>query len=105
MTNPIPALQALHQKYNGQIPRAELDAALGRNTAIIEAAGRVAFYERMLQGTKDSKATLEEQKGSYTPEGYASWLQSLEKDIGVYTRELDKARAVAAHHTPAMAAE
>lgn len=98
-------LQDLHQKYDGPIPREELDAVRGRNTALIRAAGNIAFYERMLQGARDSKATLEAQRSTLTPDGYDTWQQSLDRDIAAYSTELAKARQVVADLTPAMAAE
>lgn len=59
-------LADLHRRFDGPAPQHELDAALGRNTALMEAEGNAAFYRRM---ARRQLATIRERRadGSFYP--------------------------------------
>ena len=91
MTNPLPALKALHQKYNGPIPREELDKALGLEIAATrKARTQIKFWGDQFQTALNARAKLEKTSEQYTDEQWEDWDDRTTLDISQARDEYEK---------------
>lgn len=100
-------LTELERKYDGPIPKDELDAALGREIASVRQARHdVTFWARQLEDAHKARARfLDDDGDGYSEEAWADWDRRTTRNISQARNNHEKALVWLAKLTTPRAAE